>query len=417
MKLGITCTFTTKDPKRRRGGRPTTTNVEANDADTHASSGQATLIDEPYDPGTTEEQSSHPDETTREQISSDIEDSHALIDEYFAKRNHYLPIFDKDAFKPDASGDNIQQVIVHLMICAAFQHRSADPSAGSSALDSRTQAEEHLTHALKHLARFADLKPEFRTVQALILLQDCLRKARKASHLGAFYTAATVRLVHLLGINNLDLQEGFSAKQRLEHIRAFWSLYILDRELSFLHDLPPLLQDGDIRVIDPRKFSDDSRGLVISIDGSSVVNLFTARQRLAVILGKIYSELWTFRGQYLPAHMRSASAQRLTSSLLEWKQEWFDIGPPQALTTQWPTSACTSIVRQYLLYFMALLNATSNEKRIPDTIEEMTKAVMAEQYPTFDSIKPALSSTVVDAARSVLQMALLIHLGDIASLM
>lgn len=414
VKLGVPCTFTTKHLKPRKANRSKTATRDETREETIQESETLPIVAEDSHEHATEEERAVEDGSGLPSLHN----AQALIDEYFAKRNHFLPIIDKEAFEFDPSGDNIQQATSNLMICATFQYRGTDSSEPTSAQDSHKHAENHLGQALKRLASFDSLQPDFPTIQALILMSDCLAKSPTSYHKGLIYIAAAARLVHLLGIHNLDRQSGLSAKQRLERIRTLWCLYILDHEASFLHDIPCLLQDDELRVIDPKKFSEDSRGLVMSVDGSSAINLFTARQRLAVILGNIYKSLWTFRGRNQPLAIRSDIAQRLSTALLDWRKEWFDFGPPcQNSPTNWPMQTCAPMVRLYLLYFMALLKATAGTNSIVDIVKEMANDDSPAHQFAFDPIKPALSPTIVDAARTALQVALIVRLGDLTYLM
>lgn len=80
---------------------------------------------------------------------------------------------------------------------------------------------------------------------------------------------------------------------RLARMRLFWCLYILDIDLSLRLQTPPLLSESELFVLEPRELSDDGLGLAVSLDGAQMLNLFTARQRLARVQGELYARLYT----------------------------------------------------------------------------------------------------------------------------
>lgn len=136
------------------------------------------------------------------------------------------------------------------------------------------------------------------------------------------------------------------------------------------------------------------------------LNLFTARQRLAVISGGIWTSLYTFAGKRQPRLARIAAQEELQRRLLDWKEEWFFVDHPN---TQWPPSHLVSIMHLQFEYFRSLL------KTDPEMFPAENPKTIGLMLPESSYIQH-LRSTLrhgtgqwVDAARETLRLATVVR--------
>ncbi|KAK3716320.1 hypothetical protein LTR37_006470 [Vermiconidia calcicola] len=267
------------------------------------------------------------------------------IQRYFLHVNHYFPVFSRDRFNscvadssdPLHDGNSLSSACISAMLaCLYHNQRMSDSCQESSSVDA-TAVERLREHALSVAKHVIVGPPTLLGVQllAVIVANSACEQSRRG--IAANLLAAAIRMAFSLRLHRLDEAANISVAERLEKIRVFWCLYVLDMELAIRNNAPAFIQDDDILVIEPQKISSDRCGLVVSnLDDGKMLNLFAARQRLARAAAKIWKELHTFRGQHCPQSQRTEAVVRLNSSVASWRSEWFDYGPATELVQRWP---------------------------------------------------------------------------------
>lgn len=216
-------------------------------------------------------------------------------------------------------------------------------------------AKTHLTTALSYAHQLVLQEATTRAVQALTCIVACSRHPTFSNIPTLNLLAVAIRMAFTLHLHHLDEVMGISAEDRLERIRLFWCLYILDKELALDQNTPPLIDDDDIRVLEPRMYSDDELGLERSLDHSITLNLFVARQRLAQIGSKVRKGLHTFKARHRPKTELLQTTMQLNEDLAEWKSNWFQYGTPSDVETTWPKKTIEKLANLQCQYFMCLL--------------------------------------------------------------
>ena len=266
-----------------------------------------------------------------------------LLERQYQRLTNYLPIFASS--KVTLLYDRLVGSVAWSIVVETLQSVMVPTSCSTDIALTVKFASQHLRKAQSLAAQSTLEPPGFCNMQALLLLVAGMRRSFDdgLKHKASMLLAISANLAHQLKLHQLDGATGISAKDRLEMIRAFWCLYIMDRENSLRKGEPLLLDDEDTSVLEPRKQSDDSFGLVLSQSGGASINLFAARQRLARIMSKIHKQLCTFRSTHRATAQRAAAARDLTTELVSWKQQWFDCGPESEWSNVWPDDALLSI--------------------------------------------------------------------------
>lgn len=214
-------------------------------------------------------------ETQRHDIDIDVEGTHPrdarpqtdldqLLNYYFTTVHQTLPIISRPAFTTWCNDGNASdaafKTCFHSLLCAAIQHAQL---SSSKAVFGRGEAYwEHLREALSSTGNVLIASPSIRAVQALAALVACSRHTNEGVSKGHPFLAVAIRFAYSLSLHRLDEEVGLSIVERLERIRLFWCLYILDRSTSLRLHLPPMIDDRDVYVLTPKMYSDDGLGLV-----------------------------------------------------------------------------------------------------------------------------------------------------------
>ena len=149
---------------------------------------------------------------------------------------------------------------------------------------------------------------------------------------------------------------------------------------------------------------------VYSLDGSTTLNLFTARQRLAVIAGATWTSLYTFAGIHQPRTSRIAAQEGLQRRLLDWKEEWFYAAHPDI---QFSESVLVSMMHLQFAYFRCLV-WTDPETFPPDNPKSV--GLMSPSAPCFSDLRAKVRTGTgqwVEAARDTLRFSTVVRKGGL----
>lgn len=282
-----------------------------------------------------------------------------VVFKYFAIENHTFPIFSFAPFHhrlrlyhaaTDGEEDSAWLASLYGVLAACAPHlRLADDDFH------KATAKKHLQTALSYASKLVLQEPTTRAVQALVCIVACSRHSIFSDAPFLNLLAIAIRMAFTLQLHRLDETVDIPTEERLERIRLFWCLYILDKEGALNNNTPSLIDNGDIRVLEPRMFSEDELGLERSISQDITLNLFTARQRLSKIASIIWKGLHTFKSQHQPKKEQLEVIMQLNERLAQWKMEWFQYGSASEVTTIWPEKTMEKLANLQCQYFLCLL--------------------------------------------------------------
>lgn len=366
-----------------------------------------------------------------------------LIDWYFSNVNHAFPVLSKASFKQwsddGVDADPAYRTCLKSLICSALLQSQFSGTNPSSAY--RQAYLKCLGDAVSDYGKLFGSSPSLHTVQAMTSLLACSQTSENGLEISVPILATAIRYAYMLNLHHLDEQEGLTIAERMERIRLFWCLYILDRSMNLRLHLPPSIDDKDLYVVSPRMWSDDGVGLVRmgdlrvvkafttarrlssvqcsfrtdfthsqirALDRSAELSLFAARQRLAVISGDIWSSLYTFSGERQPVSYRRLEGKRLQCRLLDWKREWFAV---DHANVEWSSECLVSIVFLQFEYFYCLLK--SDPETFPPKEPKSVSMMANDSSYIFNLQAEAQSGAApwIDAARETLQLAGVVRKG------
>lgn len=149
-----------------------------------------------------------------------------------------------------------------------------------------------------------------------IIICHTLKDAQQAVTL----IGIAVRLAHRLRLHQKNSREPLSEEEINQRSRVFWITYIFDRDISLRHHTPPLQNDADIGLNLPHGNPSDGVGNIYAQDGSSQMNFFRTRVRLAHIQGRVYDSFFSTRASKLSRQERSARVAILHKELEDWRE-------------------------------------------------------------------------------------------------
>ncbi|OQO08525.1 hypothetical protein B0A48_06395 [Cryoendolithus antarcticus] len=301
-----------------------------------------------------------------------------LTEYYFDRVNHVFPIVNKElllkdlfnrALQPSSAsneahdiGTDFSQIAKAGSIALAGHLSGLAESTDDSAARSASERNRAFLESTKaSIGGLVVATPSISSVQALLMLCVNMTIAPTQLEPAAALLAVAIRHAHSLRLHVLNQVQGLIPLERLAQIRLFWCLYILDKDLSLRMQSPPLIDDRDLFVLEPREVSDDRLGLVTALDGVLALNLFTARQRLARVQSQIWTRICSFAAQHAPDSERAASRAEVNAGLVAWRERWFAGGRTVIREDLWPKWASLFIARLHFAYFSSLLVAVPSE--------------------------------------------------------
>ena len=130
-------------------------------------------------------------------------------------------------------------------------------------------------------------------------------------------TAAATRMAQRLGLH-ASIEHFSLTREELEQRRnVFWIAFMLGKGVCIRSGCPPTLHDEDIgsRLPDPKAYQ------LKYGEGSQPFSLFRSRAELALIEGKVYSELYSARSRLQCENDRLHSVGALDAELEQWKNK------------------------------------------------------------------------------------------------
>ncbi|OHE90302.1 fungal specific transcription factor [Colletotrichum orchidophilum] len=208
--------------------------------------------------------------------------------------------------------------------------------------------------------------------------------------------ANAIRLAHTIGLHRKECNASLSPVEKATRVNVFWLAFSLDRELSLRTGRPPAQDFGGFEVDLPDSLMQHE----FSTHGSShtLVNVFIAYSRLAVIQAKIYSKIYLREG--LNPDGISDATQALYQDLADWRVEFaaaLDLdGHPELIEHP-------SVLRLNYTYHHCVILVHRAQS------EQDWKSLVRPKPSDSSSSRVTMSiQTSVDAARAILKLDLLI---------
>ena len=122
--------------------------------------------------------------------------------------------------------------------------------------------------------------------------------------------ATAARLGHSIGLHRWLDDFGLTEEQADERRNVFWVLLILDKDMSLQSGRPPIIHDQDIGVGLPKETPTQ-----YFPSGNRVFNIFLVHTKLALIEGRVYSELYSARARTRTVLQRLVAIGKLDDDL------------------------------------------------------------------------------------------------------
>ncbi|KZT62356.1 hypothetical protein CALCODRAFT_548993 [Calocera cornea HHB12733] len=269
--------------------------------------------------------------------SRDLAD--ALVDAYFARFHHTLPVLDKITFlakyhdhmergtyRDDAG---FQSTIFGVFAIAARFHN--DPRLGDVNKDGGLAMTFYDRAMILHF--IGATKTQLAHVQCVVLLSSFLASWNLLAESWLLLGQA-VRTAQDLGLHRAAPKSSLTPIEREMHKRIWWSVYMLDRLLAIALGRPLGIEDSDCDVELPLPLDDEA--LRLHLDGapmgepSTIMVGFIALTELAKIGGQMLRQVYAVNktGFHLDA-AQSAALQESVDALDAQLSKWCDGLPPE----------------------------------------------------------------------------------------
>ncbi|KAK3995258.1 fungal-specific transcription factor domain-containing protein [Cladorrhinum sp. PSN332] len=252
-----------------------------------------------------------------------LQELYPRLQDFFFNYNSILPLFDQAVILHQISTrptDPLVTAAVYAILALAYQHRATAQPPLNPPFDQSTC----LVNAQSLLSSVTDTASQshdedlltLQTTLSLIILHQGTRHSHLTPQTISNLLGAAVKLVHKLSLHQSRATSLFPLSTALQRTRAFWVTYILDRDISLRGHVPYLLQDHDHDISLPSP----SPTIILTKSGfgSSSIDIFLCKIRLAQIQGRIYQSLYSVRAQSLPEEAKHKKMDELHYMLSQW---------------------------------------------------------------------------------------------------
>jgi hypothetical protein len=203
----------------------------------------------------------------------------------------------------------------------------------------------------------------------------------------AVLVAAAVRLTHMIRLNRQDqYNPTLTAIEVEQQKRVFWIAYILDKDVSFRSDIPPIQHDDDMTVQLPLQDVTGAIGFPDSGNNLNAVDFFSLRVQLSIIQSMIYRNLYSPKAFYQTGDRQKRTVQELGRILKEWKDGISLDFSPEYLTQALHGIPIVHVIILHFLYFYALmklhrppLQGISSQSKSLQSIESFNPRLFASE--------------------------------------
>lgn len=169
--------------------------------------------------------------------------------------------------------------------------------------------------------------------------------------------SAAGRLAYGIGLHRNPNESAFTEDEIVQRQNVFWSVYIMDKSIALRLGQPSVMNDDDIGIdLPPEKLPDEIRTDNITIKAG----IFRYHVQLAGLESRIYSTLYSARGQSKSLMERMRLVGELDKEVLEWKDR-LPMGIRPEMPIQCQEDLVLPIVLMHFAYFncLTLIHRTS----------------------------------------------------------
>lgn len=348
----------------------------------------------------------------------------SLLQEYFNQFNCVFPLFDQKSLVQtveehyDTEGEQIKSkgLWSAINICLALAQRFGAmryPHGGKEDQLSWT----YLGNAMNVSTDLLSHNEGLLGLQSLLGIAIFLQGTPEP-HPMSVVVAASIELLHRLGLHKEDRDSQMNASEREQRRRIFWIAYILDKDLSLRLNRPPLQHDDDFDVELPNESPLDGLGMISTIDGTVWVNLFYRRVQLGTIQNSIFKEIYSVRASKQTEEQREAVRARLQKTLECWGKSMAPEFRPRNLTKCLPQSSILHMIILYLSYFNCLTvlhgHSITNHSWAESVLNGLEESITETASLRTTSFLPCRCPCCVDSARTSIYLINLLPFGDFA---
>ncbi|KAJ9137125.1 Fungal specific transcription factor [Pleurostoma richardsiae] len=299
-----------------------------------------------------------------------------LIEDYFTKFNHFVPLFHQTDFMRMLQGwysnplqrDDATWACINVAMALSLHqcpyHRPFDRDEWIQRCTANAQS------VMNNLVtRDRDLKG-VQVLLGLVMLFLSSVQPRPACVL----IATAVKLAHRLRLHTRRGRERLDPQEATQRDRVFWIAYVLDKDISMRAVEPYVQRDDDIDTDLPAAADPDDRtGFVLSGDGETWFNIFWHRIHIARIQGKVYDMTYSVRGERVPEREKLANAARLDHMIQDWRRgipEEFQ--PEKNMDTIGNLVGMRHFISLYFTYYQCVFMAHRVHSRDADWLKRLT---------------------------------------------
>lgn len=278
--------------------------------------------------------------------------------------NAILPLFHDDTLLllihnfynvPYPRRDPVAWAVINIVLALAHRNDLVSSSNANLSVEYLNKAESVLSSIM-----LGDI--QLLNIQVLVGMVLLLQASPDLTP-SLILIATTMRLAHKIGLHDRTASAHLSAIDARQHACVFWMAYVLDKDLGMRSKQPSIQLDDDVdlELPSPEIFQyqvedgclDDtsiSSGIIVTADGTVVMNYFVTRIQLAVIEGGVYDYLYSTRSQKRSIEERSHALESIACALETWKS---------SIPFEFSASVDPDTVSPTVLQLLAVLHSTS----------------------------------------------------------
>ncbi|CAH0046782.1 unnamed protein product [Clonostachys solani] len=251
----------------------------------------------------------------------------SLVSEFFDQEHQAIPCFHQPSFitllgqhYSGKSDRNPAWLACLNSVLAISQRRRVE--RGQDSLEKEKLSWDYAANAMGNLLDILMRNTQLLSVQALLCMAWFFVGTPNPQP-SFMLTGSAMRLAHSIGLHTSYEDRSWDSVEVEMRKRVFWIAVSLDSELCLRTGRPPAhsLHDFHVELLSDNLHNGDSD--IITISNGSLLNLFSAQCRLAMIQGEIYRALFS---SHIPSMDRSCMADSvscLTLKLEAWASSAF----------------------------------------------------------------------------------------------
>lgn len=240
----------------------------------------------------------------------------SLVEKSFQGFHSAYPLFDKARFMSvvDSLDTSVHDpgrwacLNVILALAPQFQHGAPQD------MNEDFETGGYFQNAFALVGQLMTMHVTLWSVQALLGMALVIEGTPNQGPL-SLLVAAAMKLAHRIGLHRRCQNPDISAAEIEERKRVFWIAYSLEKDLSLRMGQPSAQDDDDMDVELPSEIESSLN----FANGTTSMNFFNFRARLAMIQGQIYKRLYSVKATRQAVADRFVAASELEAMLQSWR--------------------------------------------------------------------------------------------------